>query len=330
MDTSTASQAEATPLFGDWRLVETVADRVVHAGVELLRVGLTARRDDGAVVSGSAASTSDDPFARARFELLERAALVDAMRRGAPRVEHDAEGKRLGRELLERIFPPATDPSTCRPSLSNGVAIGPDLAWATERARLELIERDRVLRAWYGELEPEALPLPGEPPASETYAWRAATFPTDDEPEHVVGVFGFPLHDEAPLLRGFAARTTEGAALGAALAEALQGLAFLWGEEIPASAPEPAPTPMFHLDHYLWPASHAVLADWLERGHSRFGRAGARRRAGAPRFFDLTPGPLRRQLRVNRACREGAAALVFGADPAAAHLPTDRRVHPIS
>ena len=111
---------------------------------------------------------------------------------------------------------PATDPSTCRASLSNGVAIGPDLAWATERARLELIERDRVLRAWYGELEPEALALPGEPPASETYAWRAATFPTDDEPEHVVGVFGFPLRDEAPLLRGFAARTTEGPSMAIA------------------------------------------------------------------------------------------------------------------
>jgi hypothetical protein len=330
MDISTASQAEAAPLFGDWRLVETVADRVLHAGVELRRVGLAARRPDGAVVSGSAASTSGDPFERARFELMERAALVDAMRKGTPRVEHDAEGKRLGRELLEHIFPPATDPTTCRPSLSNGVAIGPDLAWATERARLELVERDRLLRAWYGELEPVALGLPGELPAAGTYDWRAASFPSEGEPEHVVGVFAFPRRAEAPLLRGFAARATESAALEAALAEALQGLAFLWGEEIPATAPALSPTPIFHLDHYLWPGSHAVLADWLERGHGRFGRAATGRRADALRFFDLTPGPLRRHVRVIRACRAGAAPLVFGDDPAAAHLPADRRVHPIS
>jgi hypothetical protein len=209
------------------------------------------------------------------------------------------------------------------------VASGPDLGWAKERARLELVERDRLLRAWYGELDPVAIAIDAaDVPVTTSYTWRAVTVPeAGGGGDDVVMAVGVPLRDDAPLLRGCAARVGRRPALLAALAEALQGLAFLWGEPVPDVAPTPMPTPMFHLDYYLWPGSRAALLDWLERGHGRFGRPPSRR-AEAAWFVDLTPAELGGELRVVRALARGRAALVFGEVPGASHLPENRRVHP--
>lgn len=332
MDTSNASQGEACSLFGDWSLVERVADTVFADGVELRRVGLTAQRSDGAVATGSAAGLHGDPFRRARFELLERAALLDAMREGAARAQYREDGSSAGDLGFEAVFPPAADPARTRPSMSNAVALGPDLAWALERSRFELVERDRLLRAWYGELDPTPLEIPADKiPSTTSYSWRAIHVPGGGVSEPaVVAVFALPLRANAPLLRGFAARPSVDAALDTALAEALQGLAFLWGEAVPEAAPDPSPTPMFHLDHYLWRGSHDVLADWLCHGHARFGPSRIARPASALAYAELTPSALGQQLRVLRALDPAAAPLLFGVDPACAHLPRERRVHPIS
>src|SRR5262249_33398993 len=150
---------------------------------------------------------------------------------------------------------------------------------------------------------------------------------------------GFPIREGAPLVIGYGARPDADSALGAAVREALQQLAFLWGEAIPVAAPAFAPTPVRHLEWFLWPAQHALLPHWLAGGHLRHVQADAppkrRRRGGEPaaneiRFVDLTPEYFRDRLRVVKAFSSDAAPLAFGDPPFTRHLPVELRVHPVS
>lgn len=289
------------PLPPDVAVPSLYADVVTIAGVEVHRVGL-ASAAAGVEITGSAAETAGPPLRRAYFELLERAAVVGA---GAS---------------LEPSAP-------SRPARSNGVALHRSWEEACQRARFELIERDRVLRSWYGELAPAPARVPASLERFATHEWCASRLaePRDGDVE-VAAILGFPRDPGGSLARGFAARASLEEALEAAALEALQGLAFLWEEPLPAAAPAPSPTPMFHLDYYLWPAHHAHLRRWLSGGH-----------AGAPseepsdevRYEDLTP-PALGGLRVARALRPSARPLLFGDAPAslAAGLPGSH-IHPI-
>ena len=283
------------------------ADVVTIAGVGVHRVGLASAIDGGAEITGSAASPSEAPLRRAYFELLERAAVMSAP---AP-IAADARS---------------------RPARSNGVALHESWEEACIRARFELIERDRVLRSWYGELAP----LPARVPASlerfVTHEWCACSVPESgaaDAGVAVAAIIGFPREAGGSLARGFAARASLDEALEAAAVEALQGLAFLWEEALPAEVPEASPTPMFHLDYYLWPAHHAHLRRWLSGAHTRGGPRSERSEGDETRYEDLTP-PGFGGLRVARALRPSARPLVFGDAPPslAAGLPGSH-IHPI-
>ncbi|HTJ85224.1 MAG TPA: YcaO-like family protein [Polyangiaceae bacterium] len=310
MFTTFASQSEAARLFGEWEVVESVSDEVVVDGLSIRRAALTARHLAGGAVTGSAASAAGDPTSRAWGELIERASLVSAHRRGAPvRVAGDP----LKLLTFESAFPDADLGDGRRRALSNGVALAADFDSAAERAWSELVERDALLRSWRGETKPEPLDVPTRLlPATRSYEWvaRSIASPLDGPSSpRVVAVFGLPLHDRAPLLRGYAARETESEALAAALTEAIQGLAFLWDEPIPDCAPTPEPNPMFHLDHYLWPGSHRALRAWLSG--SRGGGAPSTVPI-APTFVDLTPEPLRGRVAVVKAVAHGHVELAFG------------------
>ncbi len=188
-----------------------------------------------------------------------------------------------------------------------------------------------MLGAWYGELALE----PVDPPASlrafdDTHEWCARRIPAAGaiaDPIEVVVMVGFPRRPEIPLARGFAGRATLEDALEAAAGEAWQSLAFVWDEPVPEAPPELAPTPLFHLDYYLWPGHHELLRAWLDTPAPE--RAPAARHEET-RFLDLTPDDLD-GLFVARALRASARELVFGEAPdeIRASLPPARHVHPI-
>jgi hypothetical protein len=306
----------AWPLPAGYSEPQTFADEIEIAGVAVRRAGIQSTAPSGEEITGSAALVHGSPLERAYFELFERAALLDAAKRVCP--IRDIEGRPCG---FAPPVAPRTDPRS-RPARSNGVALRPIWEDACRYAHYELVERDRTLGAWYGELAMVAAPLPGCLTPLVTHEWIARTIPGDADVEVAV-VFGFPRDPGIPLARGFAgAATTEGALTAAAM-EAIQTLAFLWGEPVPAEPPALSPTPLFHLDYYLWPGNHDALREWLEaKPASAPGGV-----SDATSYVDLTP-PGCESLRVARAVRSSARELVFG-EPLVP-LPPSRQVHPIS
>jgi ribosomal protein S12 methylthiotransferase accessory factor YcaO len=236
------------------------------------------------------------------------------------------------------LFPESDVPAQWRYARSNGVAIHDGWRAAALRALWELAERDRVLRAWYGDTRPARvdLPIDDTPLAgASSFDWVAYSFPSPS-PENfsagveVVGVFGFPDRDTLPVISGFGGRPNWQEAHAAAVSEAMQLLGFLWGEPVAEEAPSCGPTPLHHLDYYQWPPHRAHLRRWLELGHERFLPARLPEPGTPVMFADLTPAWLESGLRVAKAICDSAAPLTFGDSPFACHLPSELRPHPVA
>jgi hypothetical protein len=330
------------PLPEGWSSPEVVEDSLVADGVEVHRAGVASVGPDGEELTGSAADTEGSPSNRSYFELLERVSIVEALRsKGSEYEVRTAGWDPAGRIGSLDVFPESDEPSRWRYARSNGVALHVDWRTACVRASWELVERDRVLRAWYGETRPEPVAFPCGTllTTARTYDMRAFAFPEPNDgvrfgrDVEVVGVFGFPKNDDAPLVLGFAARPGRAEALEAAAGEALQSLAFLWGEPTPRALPSLGPTPGHHLDHFQWHGSHATLSSWLDTGHQRHASkvSGRGRDDGQPvRFLDLTPAWLGGGLRVAKAICASATPLTFGDSPLGRHLPVELQVHPVA
>ncbi len=320
-----------------WTAPQVFEDVITAGGLEIHRAGLATTAPDGEEVCGSAAEPSTRATTRAWYELLERVSTLDAIASSrASFVLHDRAGAAI--DVVERtvVFPESPEPEVWRHARSNGVALHTSWEAACEHAMWELVERDRVLRAWYGETRPLRLDLaPSDRPASTTHEWCAYSFPAGagplaDEVE-VVGIFGFPTDDTSPFVVGYAGRADLRAALASARREATQLLAFLWGEPILDEPPASAPTAMFHLEAYQARGRHRLVREWLEGGHDRFWR-GPRPDVVGQRilgFVDLTPPWLTGRLHVAKAIAGAAVPLVFGPSPAGEHLPRALAFHPI-
>jgi len=316
-------------LWGTWNVTEVVDASIQPYGLPIARAGVTAQSQEGLIAFGSAASLSGAPMRRAWFELLERVSLLEASRSEAPLSITDPSGRLVGTISPEDAFPSSMSDGW-QYSRSNGVALGSSLSQARSRALLELAERDALLGAWYTQAPPTPVSLgdlPGTVRAS--YEWRAFSVPAPIwcPGMSVIGVFALPYESNSgPLLRGFAADETPHRALSRALQECWQSLAFLYEEPLPTSPPEPTPTPLFHLDHYLFRSHHDSIRRWLN-GHRPRGRSSAASTAELT-FVDLTPVPLRGKYFVIRAMCKDAVPLVFGAGPP--WVEPDVQIHPFA
>jgi ribosomal protein S12 methylthiotransferase accessory factor YcaO len=271
------------------------------------------------LATGAAADRLEPPLERAYFELLERLVLTDnvvEMRSGARRDRPGAAQRRL--------------------SVSNGVALHGDLVRATRAAALEAIERDRVLRSWYGGERPERVDVPlgiSSSSLRSDYELRVVRFRKGVElagqETIVVGIVAFPRVAHAPLSVGFAARSELDDAVAAAERELLQQVAFGWGEGVPSESPEAEPTPEFNLDFFAYPGNHVVLRRWLDGEHEGRG-PDLPSEEGDFWFEELTSPWLGAGLRVVKAFHANAVPLVFGiGHPWFEDLPECMRVQPI-
>ncbi len=192
------------------------------------------------------------------------------------------------------------------------------------------MERDRLLRSWFGELTPERVALPESalPTAlSNAYVFEAFSFGAPDR--EVMGVFGFPTKN-GPMAYGFSAAADAGEALERAAAECVQRIGFLWGEPLPEREPEPLLGPSFHQEFFLFPPSRRRLVAWL-RGEHR-GRCTLRSSQLEPaQFVDLTPAAFE-GLFVAKAIPRGELQLTFGVGHpgVTGALPRELSVHPIA
>ena len=330
-DLTTSREAEQTfreltqqlPLASHWGQPEFFVDTARIEGLELCSVGLLAKSSRGGDVTGSAAEEGQFPVRRAYFELIERAALWDALRdhadSGVLPLWNDRE-ERVGESDAHSVFPVAPAGADWAYARSNGVAAGPDWRAACRSAHAELLERHYVLSAWYGFTTPRVLspdPAPELAALGSCYDFASYEFPrpAEEAPEHslcVAGLFGFPKASQAPLIYGLGAASALESARARARAECLQRLGFLWGEELPTEEPPFEATAAYHQELYLWPPMRDKLQAWL--GGAHVGRAGVRERLprAAPRFADLTPPHLAERLRVVKAIPSAELPLTFG------------------
>jgi hypothetical protein len=316
---------------------ETFSGTADVCGVAIHLAGVAIERD-GESITGSAASLDADPSSRAWMELAERFAVLDALRANAPRIVlRDAVGRSIGVVKRSRVYPSNAAAGTLRFARSNGVAAGIRWSDAARRARFELVERDRVLRSWYGEVLPKRVPLPSASiPAGLFTEYEFSAFSFDEpgfgDDVSVVGVFGFP-RQGAPMVYGFGARETGRAALECAAAECVQRIGFLFSEPLPEVAPALSPTADFHQDHFLFPPHQARLRDWLGGHHRVFrGLLVATVLAREPVYVDLTPAQFGGRCVVVKAVPRGHVPLAFGIGHPWIHrpVPVALAVHPIA
>lgn len=313
----------------EWRVEEIVDDEVDADGLRLKRAGITAVGPGEVTVTGSAAEFSRDPLLRAWCELLERASIFTATSDPARVLAcRTSTGQLASSVVAGELCPPTRDP--CRAwSRSNGVALAREWSEACARGRLELVERDRVLRSWYGEARVEPLALaPSQLPATRSYAWRVARIPPVEawnRDVEVAAVIAFGRKDNVPLLRGFGAARDLSGAIRRAIGECVQGLAFLTEGDIPAHRPPPAANTLFHLDFYLWPGSHDALRAWIDGGRLRRDEPPPPPTYTPLTHVDLTPPWAGGRFRVAQARGGTARPLVFGTPWLPGTLP-----HPIA
>lgn len=329
------------PLSQQWERPSVIRHIAKIGDTEIHLTGLSTVDRAGQCVCGSAGQLAGSPLARAYYELIERTAVIEAMGQVHKAFEiRDIQFEIVGNACNGDIFLQSPDEKQWRYARSNGVAVGVDWEDATCRAGLELTERDRVLRSWYGEFTPQKVELSSSlVPRSldqyydfETYLFGSAGAQCDATT--VAGVFGFPRCDSAPLVFGFGARCEVHEALSAAACECLQRLGFLWGEAIPQDLPAFAPTPDFHQEYYLHPAHQIQLRDWLRGDHAKFAGvlADGPPEHGVTYFVDLTPDALRTKLVVVKALPASELQLTFGrGHPRLRRAPPEPlAIHPIA
>jgi hypothetical protein len=325
------------PLPPSWATAEEYFENVRVPSVILNVAGYSTRSPSGETVVGAAAETTLDPRVRAYLELVERVSTVCAIESPQTRITLGSDGSPAAMIAHADLFPESDEPAW-RHARSNGIAAHWQRRDACRRAMLELIERDRVLRSWFGQI----IPLPVAAPQHLTEAFadsydlqaRLLPQPLGDALAKVVVavVVGFPRASELPLLRGFGAATTANEALEIAGRECLQQLGFLWGESLPGSDPEATPTAEYHQEAYLLPERHPRLRAWLDGAHGMYSETlPATRAEWIVRFVELTPPSLRGRVHVMKAVSPAALPLTFGRGHpwCLDGLPPAVEVHPI-
>ena len=332
--------AKTYPLPNAYALQEPFFDQLELGLLKLGMAGLVAIDGESHTEAlGAAAEPGIIPVDRAYFELLERVCTLIAMQ---PHLDHFPEVDRSGSPIgyISRcpVFPGNVHTPPGTRSVSNGVALHRTYARACRAALNELLERDALLRAWYGWLETIPIQLPDSPFqrwAVTHYHVYACQF-GHHEPErgYSIGILARPKDPKrAPLLFSSAGGATLSEAVGNAEREALQRLCFLWGEDIPKRAPQFSTSVDYHQAYYLVPDHHTLLERFCRVGHTALAT-----KAAAPppvntacvRFADLTPPTLSGGLKVVRAVCPNALPVLFGHCELASGLPPALQVHPIS
>ncbi|HEX2735253.1 MAG TPA: YcaO-like family protein [Polyangiaceae bacterium] len=312
-DALLSALAEECPLPPGATAPELFIDSTQLGALELQLVGFSSEIA-GELCTGSAVERGDESvqpraLRRAYFELVERLSICGAIASGESFAVYSRQKEPLGRIGCADVFPQSSQPERWRYARSNGVAIAPDWDTACERAQAEAIERDLVLRTWFG-----------------AQAWQALGA-LDAQPWHdfdellevhisccqwlgfwVVMGIGFPRSPADPTVIGLGARRQLADASSAALGEFTQRAAFLWGEQIPEHCPAVTPDAHYHQEYSLWAGANAGLRSWLARQPHLVLPASN----GQWSFADLTPSHLQGRACVVRAMSAGALPLVFG------------------
>ncbi|HKY63862.1 MAG TPA: YcaO-like family protein [bacterium] len=326
--------SDAHPLPGDWKKPELYEEVAETPSARLLLTGLTADHPRYGRVFAAAADFDEPQLLRCYFELLERVGILEAENREGGDFElKDQDDRPTGRISSSDLFPSSETPAIWQYSKSNGVAAHRDWGSACRNAQLELVERDRLLRSWYGQIQPAAIAF--EPPVTDPrYRFRMYAFasPRDPCPIFVHGLFAFPLSEEVLFAYGTGAGWSPEDATRKASREFLQMYGFLLGEKTETEAPPFAPNPSYHQAMNFRPESREKIGRWLEGAHSAFASAPETPGRAEPetRYADITPPSLASRIFIAKAVCPRRLPLTFGRARlrGAEKLPEELLVHP--
>lgn len=328
------------PLPCGYGLRDRLLDSVNLEGSHVAVAGFIAEHSDIPTQAiGAAAAIHESPVARAYYELVERICIQGALHGNAEHfTEITGDGSELGSVPRDQVFP-ENPLDTWRWSVTNGVALHETKVLACRSARMELIERDAIMRAWLGHCSVAPVPRGlAQRPAwlPDAYRYQACAHGVGNSLKclpAVVASLALPKNpDQDPLVLGLGTGNTLKGALESSQTEMLQRMAFLWDEPIPRQDPEFSPTPDFHQDYYLNPAHHSALIEFWTHGHEAVSTSTSIPATLVPnqiRFVDITPTDMPKGLFVVRAFHSNAVGLRFGLDPRCRHLPDAWAVHPI-
>lgn len=297
--------------------VEVFKDEFQALGVQAYLLGLSANQK-GLSVFSSAADFHSFPTTRAYFELIERYAVLSSLTNS----EDGSSGS--------WVF-----------SKSSGVAAHTQRSLAEKSALFELMERDRVLRYWFLQIQPTLVHATrGDVPASflKEYDFFSFSFPCLEKESgvEVVGSFAFPFEPKNPFFYGFGAADSLEQALQKSKREAFQRFGFLYGEEIPEQLPELSLSPHYQQEYYLTRQGQNAISRWIF-GESEFLGHGFIEKAALSekniQFEDLTPLSLQQKVFVVRAHSSDALRLTFGQghpDVRFLNGPSQLWIHPIA
>ncbi len=336
---ATSPKYLAPPLFlpNGWRFSQWVFEEVKVAETVIMIAGAEATNDENSRSIVGSAGGCDNPEsieARAYYELLERIALITADGRNDTwPLSKDGQTWQSNQASQIMAFPKSPCPEDFQFSLSNGCALGRDTLATCEKATFELVERDALLKSWYGESLPYFMPdlvrCPELTSIRSLYEGRTYAFPSRaiaTKHTAVIGVFLFPKESNLPLVYGFGAAFDVPSAHRKALDETWQRLGFLSMDPLPDQEIVFSPTSYYHQEIFLRPGADMLLQRWLSGDQVKTLRG-----LSDPidvQFIDLTPKDYG-DLRVIKALSSNALPLIFGRHPDYAHDPI-YAIHPIA
>lgn len=301
-------------------------------------------------ILAGAADIDTPPVLRAYMELQERISLQ--MGRWGEDEEVtllNSEGKQAGNMQASDVFETTPDPERWQGVGSNGMACHSSFKQAATAGRKELIERERLLRSWYGEWNPELI---SEPPGEVPDFFSAADGEYDftlfslDPPLassreiNVTGIFGFPREDSSwNFTLGFGAGFTRQEAFSKAAVEMLQSVMQIRDDY--DSSPEDKhrdpedvevdTTTDYHTRYYHTKKGMERLRRWVTEGHpdviqDRFDPLNEQELT----YVDMTPNDLQGNLWIVKALAPGGVPLYFGrGHPDIPEMPDYMKVHPL-
>ena len=152
-------------------------------------------------------------------------------------------------------------------AISNGVAAGKNFRNASINAENELIERDAILRSWYGQYSPTLLKTTAFHSPASGYKLLSYYEVPSASVKHKVIIACAQKSEENPLICGFGCATDLNTAKQKALSECIQRLCFLneyldGFSEIPKEMP--VNSPEYHQEFYLTKEGNKRLKQWLD------------------------------------------------------------------
>lgn len=280
--------------FKNWDQPEFYRDSILVDSLRIeLNLAISKNPQTGDSVTALVSDLSATDAKRyAYFELLKKISILQLM----PQV-HRLQTKNNAKKMIDFY-------------LKNGVAIHFRKARACENAKLELIERDRVLRSWFGQCKPtmiSGVASSFDHKISNIYSISYYTIKLNpSDPYTTIGYFGFPKDpDLHPLFFGFGSATALEAACKKASHAAIQNLGRAWNKQS-SSQPSPLdPTSQQQQEYFLLPSNHQKIKDWLD-GKSSNNEYGLKAELVPLKnmqmnFFDITPAEFNKKFFVIKA-----------------------------